>query len=36
MGILLNCVIDTTSDVNLLAYKRAIAFYSDKLEQTWL
>lgn len=35
MELLLNCIIDTTTDKNILAYKKAIAFYSDKLDQTW-
>lgn len=35
MELLLNCIIDTTTDKNILAYKKAIAFYSDKLDETW-
>ncbi|MFP7298672.1 tetratricopeptide repeat protein [Neobacillus niacini] len=35
MEILLTCLIETTSDENILHYKRAISFYSDKLDQTW-
>ncbi|MFB5662605.1 tetratricopeptide repeat protein [Alteribacillus sp. HJP-4] len=32
---LLNCLLDTTTDHQLLNYKRAIRFYSDKLDQQW-
>lgn len=35
MELLLKCVVNTTSDLNLLEYKKAIAFYSDKLDETW-
>lgn len=35
MEILLNCLLETTSDENLLRYERAINFYSDKLDETW-
>ena len=35
MEILLNCLIDTTADNELLQYKEAINFYSDKLDEIW-
>lgn len=35
MEILLKCMIDTTSDNEILSYKRAIEFYSDRLDETW-
>lgn len=35
MELLLKCLIETTSDQNILSYKRAIEFYSDKLDETW-
>lgn len=35
MEILLNCLIDTTADNELLQYKEAIKFYSDKLDKIW-
>lgn len=35
MEILLNSLADTSSDEGILRYKRAIFFYSDKLNQTW-
>ncbi|NWQ41069.1 hypothetical protein MLOOGBEN_10220 [Bacillus sp. EB106-08-02-XG196] len=35
MEILLTCLIDTTSDEDILHYKKAIHFYSDKLDKTW-
>ncbi|UOK59251.1 tetratricopeptide repeat protein [Bacillus sp. OVS6] len=35
MEILLKCLIDTTSDNEILNYKRAIEFYSNKLEKVW-
>ncbi|WHY00472.1 tetratricopeptide repeat protein [Neobacillus sp. DY30] len=35
MEILLTCLIETTSDEQILHYKRAIKFYSDKLDTTW-
>ncbi|PYF08441.1 tetratricopeptide repeat protein [Ureibacillus chungkukjangi] len=33
--LLLNCLIETTKDANLLDYKKALTFYADKLDQTW-
>ncbi|MDQ0974556.1 tetratricopeptide (TPR) repeat protein [Neobacillus niacini] len=35
MEILLTSLIETTSDEDILHYKRAIQFYSDKLDKTW-
>ncbi len=35
MEILLKCLIETTTDPNLLQYKRAIEFYSTQLDQIW-
>lgn len=35
MELLLNCLIETTSDENILNYERAISFYSDKLDKVW-
>ncbi|MEI5905900.1 tetratricopeptide repeat protein [Bacillus spongiae] len=35
MKILLQSIADTTSDEEILRYKRAIRFYSDKLDETW-
>ncbi|HYK75005.1 MAG TPA: tetratricopeptide repeat protein, partial [Pseudoneobacillus sp.] len=35
MELLLKGLIETSSDENILHYKRAIHFYSDKLDQTW-
>lgn len=35
MEILLASLIETTSDENILHYKRSIQFYSDKLDKTW-
>ena len=35
MEILLTCLIETTSDEDILIYKRAIQFYSDKLDTVW-
>ncbi|MFJ5759309.1 tetratricopeptide repeat protein [Neobacillus sp. NPDC093182] len=35
MEILLTSLIETTSDEGILHYKRAIQFYSDKLDRTW-
>lgn len=36
MELLLKCLIDTTSDDEILRYKRAIHFYSDKLDEIWI
>ncbi|MCM3388261.1 tetratricopeptide repeat protein [Ureibacillus chungkukjangi] len=33
--LLLNCLIETTKDSNILVYKKALTFYADKLDQTW-
>jgi tetratricopeptide (TPR) repeat protein len=35
MELLLRCLIDTTNDNEILSYKRAIEFYSDKLDEIW-
>lgn len=35
MELLLKCLAETTSDNELLNYKRAIHFYSDKLDEVW-
>jgi hypothetical protein len=35
MELLLNSLADTSRDEGTLRYRRAIHFYSDKLDQTW-
>ena len=35
MELLLKCLISTTNDNEILSYKKALHFYSDKLDQTW-
>ena len=35
MKLLLKCLIDTTTDKKILSYKKAISFYSDKLDDIW-
>jgi tetratricopeptide (TPR) repeat protein len=35
MELLLNSLTDTSSHEGILRYRRAIRFYSDKLDQTW-
>lgn len=35
MALLLKCLVDTSSDEDILNYKRALTFYSDKLDQIW-
>lgn len=35
MELLLKCLLETTSDEEIISYKRAIKFYSDKLDQVW-
>ena len=35
MELLLKCLVDTTSDQEILTYKKAIHFYSDKLNTIW-
>jgi len=35
MELLLKCLIETTTDDNILDYKKAITFYSDKLDKVW-
>ncbi|WP_096154088.1 tetratricopeptide repeat protein [Bacillus sp. FJAT-45066] len=35
MELLLNCLIETTNDSDISSYKKAIEFYSDKLDEVW-
>ncbi|UCZ55110.1 tetratricopeptide repeat protein [Bacillus shivajii] len=35
MELLLKCLIDTTNDAEIFSYKKAIHFYSDKLDEIW-
>lgn len=35
MELLLKSLVETSSDKNIQSYKKAILFYSDKLEKTW-
>lgn len=35
MELLLKCLIDTTTDDEILSYKKAVDFYSDKLDEIW-
>lgn len=35
MEILLTCLVQTSSDPDILSYNRAIGFYADKLDKTW-
>lgn len=35
MELLLNCLVDTTTDHEILSYQKAIRFYSDKLNNVW-
>ncbi|MEB1808573.1 MAG: tetratricopeptide repeat protein [Bacillaceae bacterium] len=35
MELLLKSLLETTADENILNYKKAIHFYSDKLDETW-
>ncbi|WP_057776630.1 tetratricopeptide repeat protein [Cytobacillus dafuensis] len=35
MQILLKCLLDNTQDEEILNYKNAISFYSDKLDRVW-
>lgn len=35
MELLLKCLINTTEDSEILSYKKAINFYSDKLDEIW-
>jgi len=35
MELLLKCLIETTDDPTILAYEKALNFYSDKLDQIW-
>lgn len=35
MELLLKCLVDTTTDQEILSYKKAINFYSDKLDDSW-
>lgn len=35
MELLIKCLIEATNDPEIINYKRAIDFYSDKLDKTW-
>ena len=35
MELLLKNILDTTNDENIQKYRKAIEFYSDKLDETW-
>ena len=35
MELLLKCLLETTSDAEIISYKKAIEFYSDKLDEVW-
>lgn len=35
MELLLKCLVDTTSDKDILQYRKAIDFYADKLDNVW-
>lgn len=35
MEILFRCLLETSSDKDISAYKKAIEFYTDKLDETW-
>lgn len=35
METLLKCLIETTTDENILSYQKAITFYADKLDRVW-
>ena len=35
MELLLKCLVDTATDQEILSYKKAICFYSDKLDTIW-
>ena len=35
MELLLKCLADTTADDDILSYKKAISFYSNKLDEIW-
>jgi hypothetical protein len=35
MELLLRCLLDTTGDDAILGYKKAIAFYAERLDETW-
>lgn len=35
MEILLECLLETSTDEDIQSYKKAIEFYSDKLDETW-
>ncbi|MEQ8676012.1 MAG: tetratricopeptide repeat protein [Aggregatilineales bacterium] len=36
MTMLLKIILDTTTDADILSYRKAIAFYHDKLDETWI
>ncbi|WPK10493.1 tetratricopeptide repeat protein [Lysinibacillus louembei] len=35
MELLLNCIANSSMDINIQKYKRAIQFYAEKLDETW-
>lgn len=35
MELLLNCIVETSSDPDIEGYKKAIEFYAPRLEETW-
>lgn len=35
MELILKCLLNTTNNDEILSYKKALHFYSDKLDQTW-
>ncbi|MDN7240583.1 tetratricopeptide repeat protein [Planococcus sp. N028] len=35
MEMLISCLVQTSTDEDILVYKRALEFYSDKLDETW-
>lgn len=35
IALLLKCLIETSKDDDILSYKEAIEFYSDKLDEVW-
>ncbi len=35
MELLLKCLTETTKDAEIISYKKAIDFYSDKLDKIW-
>ena len=35
MELLLTCIVETSEDFNIASYKKAILFYSDRLDKVW-